>query len=196
MKRKAGGLGAQLASLARVKEQAQELLGSLVDRMEKVVKALSQADKLLESVSEGAADLVGGKAARGRPPGKGKGGKRGRPAGSKGKGKTGDLPAKLKEYRKKEKINQEELAKKLDINVGSIRGYEQGISFPRKSKLESIAKLLGVAAEEFQAKPRKPRKPRKASKAKKAPKAKAKENVAPEAPQAAPEGEKTEEAGS
>jgi len=199
MKKRAGGLSAQLSDLAKMKKEVQQLLGSLVTKIDWLSNAYSRADQLVESVREAAEGFTGGKGKVGRPAGKGKvgrpagKGKVGRPAGSKGKGKTGDLPAKLKAYRKEKKINQEELAKKLDIHVASIRAYEQGRSFPRESQMESIAKLLGVAAEEFQAKPRKARK---AAKAKKAPKAKAKENVAPEASQAAPEGEKTEEKGS
>ncbi len=184
MAREASGLGAQLAKLANMKDEAQQLVGTLVKKMESVVEILSKADQVLGEFQEQAGGLAVRKGKVGRPKGKGK---VGRPPSA---GKPSNISAALKAYRdNKGGINQEALAKELAVHVASIRAWEQGRSIPRKGMLAKMAKL-GIDVGNVTHKPRKPRKTRKA------PRAKAGEKVAPEATQKVPEGEKKEEGGS
>ena len=50
-------------------------------------------------------------------------------------------PTLLKSQRKRLKINQEQMAKLMNVNVASLRNWEQGKSRPRK---EAVAALVGI----------------------------------------------------
>ena len=54
------------------------------------------------------------------------------------------LGLKIKEYRKQKKITQEQLAEKLDLDVGYISKLEVGRNFPTIGTLEKIANALDV----------------------------------------------------
>ncbi len=54
------------------------------------------------------------------------------------------LGLKIKEVRKQRKITQEQLAEKLDLDVGYISKLEVGRNFPTIGTLEKIASVLGV----------------------------------------------------
>ncbi len=54
------------------------------------------------------------------------------------------LGLKIKEYRRQKKITQEQLAEKLDLDVGYISKLEVGRNFPTIGTLEKIAKALDV----------------------------------------------------
>ncbi len=54
------------------------------------------------------------------------------------------LGLKIKEVRKQRKITQEQLAEKLDLDVGYISKLEVGRNFPTIGTLEKIASALDV----------------------------------------------------
>ena len=51
---------------------------------------------------------------------------------------------KIKTYRKKQKITQEDLADRLSVSVKTVQNWERNIFNPTDDKLEQIAKVLGV----------------------------------------------------
>ena len=54
------------------------------------------------------------------------------------------LGLKIKEVRKQRKLTQEQLAEKLNLDVGYISKLEVGRNFPTIGTLEKIASVLGV----------------------------------------------------
>lgn len=52
---------------------------------------------------------------------------------------------KLQEYRKAEKLSQEELAHRLGVSRQSVSKWEQGSSFPETEKLIELSTLMGVS---------------------------------------------------
>lgn len=57
----------------------------------------------------------------------------------------------LQEKRREKNLSQEELAKKCNLSVCSIRNWEQGLRDPNKMSLENYKKLifvLNIKAEE------------------------------------------------
>lgn len=54
-----------------------------------------------------------------------------------------DFATKLWKYRKKNNLNQTEIAKKMGVSRQSIVGWESGKVTPRKRRLEKINELLG-----------------------------------------------------
>lgn len=52
---------------------------------------------------------------------------------------------KLQEYRKTEKLSQEELAHRLGVSRQSVSKWEQGSSFPETEKLIELSSLMGVS---------------------------------------------------
>lgn len=57
------------------------------------------------------------------------------------------FPEKLKAARKKAKLNQTELAKRVGVTQRSLTDYERGKAFPRKTILRRLAEALDVTAE-------------------------------------------------
>lgn len=55
------------------------------------------------------------------------------------------FPQKLQEYRKAEKLSQEELAHRLGVSRQSVSKWEQGISFPETEKLIELSTLMDVS---------------------------------------------------
>ena len=55
-----------------------------------------------------------------------------------------DLGSNIQKYRKEAGFTQKELAKKLNVAVGTIQQYELGKRQPRLEFLEKIANVLGV----------------------------------------------------
>ena len=55
-----------------------------------------------------------------------------------------DLGSNIQKYRKEAGFTQKELAKKLNVAVGTIQQYEIGKRQPRLEFLEKIADVLGV----------------------------------------------------
>lgn len=54
------------------------------------------------------------------------------------------LPQKLQEYRRREKLSQEELANRLGVSRQSVSKWEQGLSFPETDKLIELSTMMGV----------------------------------------------------
>ena len=52
---------------------------------------------------------------------------------------------KLQEYRKAEKLSQEELAHRLGVSRQSVSKWEQGLSFPETEKLIELSSLMNVS---------------------------------------------------
>ena len=59
------------------------------------------------------------------------------------------LGLKIKELRKQKKLTQEQLAEKLNLDIGYISKLEVGRNFPTIGTLEKIAKVLQVELCEF-----------------------------------------------
>lgn len=59
------------------------------------------------------------------------------------------LGLKIKELRKQKKFTQEQLAEKLNLDIGYISKLEVGRNFPTIGTLEKIAKVLQVELCEF-----------------------------------------------
>lgn len=56
---------------------------------------------------------------------------------------------KIKEFRKKNNLTQEELGKKIGVGLSTISGYERGTNSPDNDKLYSLSKVLGVTVNDF-----------------------------------------------
>ena len=56
---------------------------------------------------------------------------------------------KIKEYRKRKGLTQEELAKRLNVTYQAVSKWETGVSFPDLLQLVPIAKLFGVTTDEL-----------------------------------------------
>ena len=56
-----------------------------------------------------------------------------------------NLPFKLVEYRKSQKLSQEELAAQLGVSRQSVSKWEQGRSCPDIAILDEIADALGIS---------------------------------------------------
>ena len=52
---------------------------------------------------------------------------------------------KLQEYRKEEKLSQEDLAQRLGVSRQSVSKWEQGLSFPETEKLIELSSLMSVS---------------------------------------------------
>ena len=52
---------------------------------------------------------------------------------------------KLQEYRKAEKLSQEDLAHRLGVSRQSVSKWEQGLSFPETEKLIELSSLMNVS---------------------------------------------------
>lgn len=55
------------------------------------------------------------------------------------------FPQKLQEYRKSEKLSQEDLANKLGVSRQSVSKWEQGLSFPETDKLIELSTMMGLS---------------------------------------------------
>lgn len=55
------------------------------------------------------------------------------------------LGNRIRELRNLNKLNQEELAKKLDVTRSTIAAYEIGINEPKMDKLRKLAKIFDVS---------------------------------------------------
>ena len=56
---------------------------------------------------------------------------------------------KIKEYRKKKRLTQEELGKRIGVGLSTISGYERGSSSPDNEKLFALSKVLDVSVNDF-----------------------------------------------
>ena len=56
-----------------------------------------------------------------------------------------NLPFKLVEYRKSQKLSQEELAAQLGVSRQSVSKWEQGLSFPETEKLIQLSEMMGTS---------------------------------------------------
>lgn len=56
---------------------------------------------------------------------------------------------KIKEYRKKNNLTQEELGKKIGVGLSTISGYERGSNSPDNDKMYTLSKVLGVSVSDF-----------------------------------------------
>jgi DNA-binding XRE family transcriptional regulator len=56
-----------------------------------------------------------------------------------------NLPFKLVEYRKANKLSQEELAAQLGVSRQSVSKWEQGLSFPETEKLIQLSEMMGAS---------------------------------------------------
>lgn len=151
-----------LTTLAASLSEAKKSLAPLTKKLESISQLIAEAEKGLGVYQEIADGVIIRKAKVSRVTRK----KTGRPAGKK---KAGGLAGRLKAYRKKAGLNQEALAKKLGVNVASVRAWEQGRSNPRAAALKKIEKILGGKAEKTgkaAGKTRKVRKTRKVAKGK------------------------------
>ena len=151
-----------IASLASSLSEAKKSLAPLTKKLESIAQLISETEKALGGYQEIADGVIVRKAKVSRVTRK----KTGRPAGKK---KASGLSGRLKAYRKKAGLNQEALAKKLGVNVASVRAWEQGRSNPREAALRKIEKVLGGKAEKTgkdAGKTRKVRKTRKVAKGK------------------------------
>ena len=59
------------------------------------------------------------------------------------------LSNKLKEYRSKTKITQEDLAEQLCVSRSAVAKWEQGKGIPSKQSLKDLEELMGVSQEEL-----------------------------------------------
>lgn len=59
------------------------------------------------------------------------------------------IGAKIKEYRKKKNLTQEELGKKIGVGLSTISGYERGSSSPDNEKIYALSKVLEVSVNDF-----------------------------------------------
>lgn len=55
------------------------------------------------------------------------------------------LPQKLLEYRRREKLSQEDLAAQLGVSRQSVSKWEQGLSFPETEKLIELSSRMGIS---------------------------------------------------
>ncbi len=55
------------------------------------------------------------------------------------------LPQKLLEYRRAEKLSQEDLAAQLGVSRQSVSKWEQGLSFPETEKLIELSNRMGIS---------------------------------------------------
>jgi transcriptional regulator with XRE-family HTH domain len=63
------------------------------------------------------------------------------------KRKTKELPfwsIKFKRFRLSKGLEQQEMADLLDLSLGSIRGYEQGLRKPKQATMELMHEKLGL----------------------------------------------------
>ncbi len=167
-----------IATLASNLSEAKKTLAPITKKLETIAQLISDTEKALGEYQEIADGVIVRKSkvtrVKGKSPGK--------PATKK---KVSGLSGRLKAYRKENGLNQEALAKKLGMNVASVRAWEQGRSNPRKDAMEKIEKVLGGKAakpKKAAGKVRKTRKTRKVAKA--APKAAEAPPAAAEAPKA------------
>lgn len=56
-----------------------------------------------------------------------------------------NLPQKLQEYRRTEKLSQEDLAARLGVSRQSVSKWEQGLAFPETEKLIELSNMMGVS---------------------------------------------------
>lgn len=56
-------------------------------------------------------------------------------------------PERLREWRKKKKLTQEQLAKKVNMTKGTISNYENGYSSPPHDTLVALADVLGISTD-------------------------------------------------
>lgn len=56
-----------------------------------------------------------------------------------------NFPQKLQEYRRKEKLSQEDLAHRLGVSRQSVSKWEQGLSFPETEKLIELSTMMGLS---------------------------------------------------
>ncbi|MCR5421970.1 MAG: helix-turn-helix domain-containing protein [Lachnospiraceae bacterium] len=59
------------------------------------------------------------------------------------------LPNSIRYYRKQNKLNQEQLAQKLDVSIGQLSRYESGESVLSSDKLLKLTSIFNVSAEEL-----------------------------------------------
>lgn len=57
------------------------------------------------------------------------------------------LPQKLLEYRRAEKLSQEDLAAQLGVSRQSVSKWEQGLSFPETEKLIELSSRMGISVD-------------------------------------------------
>ncbi|MBR1603199.1 MAG: helix-turn-helix transcriptional regulator [Synergistaceae bacterium] len=55
----------------------------------------------------------------------------------------------IKTQRKKQGLNQEELAERLDVSIKTIQRWEWGKRLPRVDELQKLAGVLGVSVEDL-----------------------------------------------
>lgn len=55
------------------------------------------------------------------------------------------LSENIKKYRKKSGLDQSQLAKLLDVSIGTISNYERGITYPTSEMIENIGKALNIS---------------------------------------------------
>ncbi len=159
-----------IATLASSLSEANRTLVPLTKKLASIAALISETEKALggyQEIADGVIVVRKSRATRGKAKKKA-----GRPAGKK---KGSGLSSQLKAFRKKAGLNQEALAKKLGVNVASVRAWEQGRSNPRAKALKKIERILGGKAG-------KPKKTRKASKPRKV--VKVAPSAGPEAPAA------------
>ncbi len=147
-----------IATLASNLSEAKKTLAPITKQLESIAALISETEKALGEYQEIADGVIVRKSkvarAKGKSPDK--------PAAKK---KVSGLSGRLKDFRKKAGMNQEALAKKLGMNVASVRAWEQGRAHPRKAALEKIEKLLKGPAAKPKKASGKTRKPRKVAKA-------------------------------
>ena len=175
-----------IAGMASNLNEAKRSLAPLMKQLASIAQLISETEKALGGYQEIAEGVIVRKprATRGKAkkkPGRKPGKKAGRPAGKK---KVGGLAGRLKAFRKENGLNQETLAKKLGVNVASVRAWEQGRSNPREAARKKIEKVLGGGAAKSGKAAGKGRKTRKTRKVVKAtPKASETPPAAPETSQ-------------
>ncbi len=125
-----------LANLTGMLEEAKKGLGPLAKQVEAVSKLIAETEQALAGYQEIADGLLVRKAKTTRTKAKRK------TTRKSGRKKVAGVAKELKAYRKKAKLNQEGLAKKLGVHVASIRAWEQGRSNPRKAARQKIEALL------------------------------------------------------
>ena len=60
-----------------------------------------------------------------------------------------DISISLVEYRRKNKLSQEQLAEKLDVSRQAVSKWENGTAMPDFKKLNALAEYFGVTMDEL-----------------------------------------------